>query len=108
MEALLDYQPSESSTLPTTVELYQNYPNPFNPFTTIRFYLPSGGRATLSIYNMLGQRVATLIDGHVNAGYMEATWDATNATGHEVASGIYFYRLETTDFSDTQRMMLLK
>ncbi len=108
MEALLDYQPPASSTMPTTVELYQNYPNPFNPFTTIRFYLPTNGRATLSIYNMLGQRVATLIDGHVNAGYMEATWDATDATDHAVASGIYFYRLETTDFSETRRMMLLK
>ncbi|MCK4372010.1 MAG: T9SS type A sorting domain-containing protein, partial [candidate division Zixibacteria bacterium] len=107
LEAALG-QPAAEATLPTTVELYQNYPNPFNPFTTIRFYLPSSGRATLSIYNMLGQSVATLIDGHVNAGYMEATWDATDATDHAVASGIYFYRLETTDFSETRRMMLLK
>ncbi|MCK4461038.1 MAG: T9SS type A sorting domain-containing protein, partial [candidate division Zixibacteria bacterium] len=107
LEAALG-QPAAEATLPTTVELYQNYPNPFNPFTTIRFYLPSGGRATLSIYNMLGQRVATLIDDHVNAGSMEATWDATDDADHAVASGIYFYRLETTDFSETRRMMLLK
>ena len=77
LEALLDHSPSASSTLPTTVELYQNYPNPFNPSTTIRFFLPSSGEATLSIYNMLGQRVAILINGSVNAGYLEADWDGT-------------------------------
>jgi hypothetical protein len=107
LEALLGRPPTEA-VLPTTVELYQNYPNPFNPNTTIRFYLPSAGRATLAVYNMLGQRVATLVEGQVSAGYLEASWDGSDLSGRAVASGIYFYRLETAEFSETRRMMLLK
>jgi len=107
LEAALG-QPVAQAALPTTVELYQNYPNPFNPLTTIRFYLPTSGRASLSIYNLLGQQVATLINGQVNSGYVEASWDGTDDNGDAVASGIYFYRLETDDFSQTRRMLLLK
>jgi hypothetical protein len=62
----------------------------------------------LTIYNLLGRRVATLLDGPVNGGYLEIVWDATDDSGQPVASGIYFYRLETVDFSETRRMMLLK
>jgi len=107
LQALLN-SPATEAALPTDVELYQNYPNPFNPFTTIRFYLPSSGQVTLSIYNMLGQRVATLISATVKAGYSEADWDGADQGGSPVASGIYLYRLETSNFSETKRMLLLK
>ncbi len=94
--------------LPTTVQLSQNYPNPFNPSTTIRFYLPEAGTVSLSVYNIVGQRVANLIDGTVNSGYSEILWDGASDAGTPVASGIYFYRLDTPEGSITKRMMLLK
>ncbi|HUV31438.1 MAG TPA: right-handed parallel beta-helix repeat-containing protein [Acidobacteriota bacterium] len=96
------------ANLPTTMELHQNYPNPFNPATSIEFYLPDDGQVTLTVYNTVGQRVAVLLDGHTAAGFTEVVWDGTDGSGHEVASGVYLYRLETRDKTETRRMLLLK
>jgi hypothetical protein len=93
----------EVSALPNEYALENNYPNPFNPTTTINFQLPQDGHAELAIYNMVGQKVATLISGQVNAGYHSVTWEAATHP-----SGIYLYRLEAGDFMETRRMVLLK
>jgi hypothetical protein len=88
---------------PVNLELAENYPNPFNPQTEIAFGLPEASLITLDIYNVLGQKVATLANGYFEAGRHTITWDASNQ-----ASGIYFYRLTTPDGALTKKMLLLK
>ncbi|NBC26306.1 MAG: PKD domain-containing protein [Bacteroidetes bacterium] len=84
-------------------ELHQNYPNPFNPTTTISFNLPQPGKVTLRVFDITGRQVATLVDQQMNAGTHIETFDASN-----LASGIYFYRLEAGDFQSVQKMLLVK
>jgi len=96
------------AALPDGYELLQNYPNPFNPTTTIGFSLPTTGEATLEILNILGQRVRIIHSGPMNAGYHEFEWDSRTDAGGNAATGVYFYRLTTDDFSQTRKMMLLK
>jgi len=105
IESLLDRR---QASLPTTAELYQNYPNPFNPQTVIRFFLPRSGRVNLSVYNIVGRKVSTLVDGRVSEGYTEVVWNGVDQSGRPVASGIYFYRIESENMNLTRRMMLLK
>ncbi|SYZ72409.1 hypothetical protein TRIP_C20524 [Candidatus Zixiibacteriota bacterium] len=102
------YKSEEISSLPATYRLSQNYPNPFNPITTISFALPKPGPVTIEIYNMIGQKVAELINAPLAAGYHVIQWDSRNQTGSPVASGIYFYRLRADNFCDTKKMILLK
>jgi len=90
-------------TLPIDFELGQNHPNPFNPATQIRYALPQSDQIRLAIYNVLGQQVAQLFNGHQAAGIHIVRWNA-----EDMASGIYYYRLEADGFSDTRKMMLLK
>ncbi len=92
-----------ATALPTDFALSQNYPNPFNPTTTISFALPKSSPVTLSVYNILGQEVARLVDGPMAAGAHQVTFDAAN-----MASGIYFYRLQTDGFSEQRKMVLMK
>ncbi len=106
--ALTILDPDEESLLPTAFALHQNYPNPFNPVTQISFSLPSAGDVRLVVYNIMGQHVTTLVDGRVEVGHHTVAWDATNAPGERVASGVYLYRLESTDFVQTKKMLLLK
>ena len=94
--------------VPSQYQLLQNYPNPFNPETKIRFELPKTSRVTLKIYNVLGQEVATLINTDMKAGYHLVKWNGRNQFGIPVASGIYFYKLETPEFSKIMKMMLIK
>ena len=96
------------ASLPTTYALNQNYPNPFNPSTEIAFALPSAGRVTLTVYNVLGQAVKTLVDGDLEAGSHQVTWDGTSNGGSVAASGIYFYRIQASNFVATKKMTLLK
>jgi uncharacterized protein (TIGR03790 family) len=85
------------------VSLAQNYPNPFNPVTTIQFTLPRADHATLTVYNTLGQELATLVDGVKEAGVHVTVFDGSN-----LASGLYIYQLKTSDFTTTQKMLLLR
>ena len=103
--AIDDNQPL---AIPREFSLEQNYPNPFNPTTTIRYGLKGDGQVTLTIYNMLGQKVRTLVNGYQNAGFREVVWNGTNDLGNRVASGVYFYRLEAQDFVTSRKMILMK
>lgn len=99
---------THADALPTDFQLYQNYPNPFNPETMIKYYVPSSGEITVSVYNIIGQRVATLVDGCVDQGFGTVEWHGNDQSGNPVASGIYFYRLETAETSLTRRMILIR
>jgi hypothetical protein len=98
----------DGSTLPDQYALEQNYPNPFNPSTEIHFSLPQNSYVRLIVYNILGQAVKTLVDQSMSAGSYVADWDGTDAGGTKVASGIYLYRVEAGQFSETKKMVLLK
>ena len=101
----VDDQPGDR---PLTFGLTQNYPNPFNPATTISYNLATRSLVELSVYNMLGQKVTTLVNDVQAAGQHQAEWDGTNRSGNRVASGIYFYRLEAGEQSVVKKMVLLK
>jgi PKD repeat protein len=94
---------ADSRIMVSSFALDQNYPNPFNPMTEIKFSLPHDTRARLVIYNVKGQQVETLVDGQFGMGLHSAIWDA-----RDHASGVYFYRLETPEFSTTKKMIMLK
>lgn len=96
------------ANLPRAFSLDQNYPNPFNAQTTISFSLPSGGDCRFEIINILGRTVKSLDLQWLPAGNRTVTWDAKDNNGHDVASGVYFYRLSFGDSSQVRKMVLLK
>jgi len=98
----------ETGSLPDTYSLYQNYPNPFNPATTISFDLPSKSSVTLSIFNITGRKVATIVKRELPAGQHKFEWNGLDYGGHETASGIYFYKLESENFRAVKKMILLR
>jgi hypothetical protein len=96
------------TNLPRQFAIYQNYPNPFNPSTTISYELPKSSEVSLVVYNLLGQKVRTLVNGNVKAGRHKVRWSGRNDRGQSVASGIYIYRFEAGDYQKTVKMILLK
>jgi hypothetical protein len=98
----------DNPIVPTGYVLGQNYPNPFNPATNIVFSIPQTEKVTLTIYNMLGQKIATLLDGSFLAGTHVVRWNGRDGLGRQLPSGVYFYRLSTSRFSEAKRMLLLK
>ena len=98
----------DNGRIPSVFELSQNYPNPFNPITTIRYSLHRPSQVSITVFNLLGQEVRTLENGMQSAGMYETTWDGTNQTGGQVASGIYFYRIKAGENVETRKMLLLK
>ena len=97
----------ETDALPRRFGLFQNYPNPFNPATIIPYQLPAPAHVRLEVFNLLGQRVATLVDEEQKAGLHTAAWNGTDAAGRPVAAGLYLYRLSGSRISGTRRMVLL-
>jgi hypothetical protein len=87
--------------------LFQNHPNPFNPETEIGFKLPTNSPVKINIYNVAGRLVKTY-QGHYSSGYNSISWDGTDMSGRDVASGVYFYRMEAQGFSDQKRMVLMR
>ena len=96
-------------TRPTAFSLADNFPNPFNPTTTIQYALPQAADVELTVYNIVGQPVRTLVAEHQSAGRYAVEWDATNDSGHSLSSGMYFYRLQAGgEFLDFKKMLLIK
>ena len=95
------------TALPTDFALGQNYPNPFNPSTIIPYQLPTSAHVRLEVFNLLGQRLATLVDAERSAGVHTAQWDATDAAGRAVGAGVYIYRLSVGEQTESRRMVLV-
>jgi len=99
---------NRNETFPQGFALEQNFPNPFNPTTTLRFDLPEVSDATVTIFNMLGQKVRVFNMNDTPAGYHSIKWNATNDYGEQVGAGVYLYQLKTKDFVKSRKMILLK
>ncbi len=99
---------NRSETFPQGFVLEQNFPNPFNPSTTLRYELPEDGLVNVTIYDMMGRQVSTLVSSHQTAGYKSVIWDATNDYGKPVSAGIYLYQIQAGEFVQTKKMVLLK
>jgi len=97
-----------SLTTPTTYDLHQNYPNPFNPKTVIKYQLPKLSRVKIELYNLLGQKIRTLVDEEKPAGYYQVQWDGRDYTGKSVSSGVYILKLETEGFIKDRKLMLIR
>jgi hypothetical protein len=98
---------SEESVL-KVFSLHQNYPNPFNPETNIKYELPKRSKVTLTIYNILGQKIKTLVDEEKQPGFYSVKWDGTNDFNRKVSSGIYIYQIRAGKFIETKKMVFLK
>jgi hypothetical protein len=98
----------EDAFTPQDFELYQNYPNPFNNETIIKFSLAKPAEVNLTIYNILGQKVRTLVEGRLQAGSQTIKWDGKDEKGNDLSSGIYFYQLKRGELTQTKRLVLLK
>ena len=94
--------------IPTHYTLSQNYPNPFNPVTTITYELPQESYISLEVYNMKGQQVTSLASKGQEAGKYTVQWDGTDLNGNKVSSGIYLYKLKTSDYTNIRKMVLMK
>ncbi len=94
---------SNGGEIPQLFKLYQDYPNPFNPATVIKFDLPATGFVKMEVFNLIGQVVATLVNGNYAAGSYSVTWDAAN-----FSSGVYFYRINAGNYTDIRKMVLIK
>jgi len=97
-----------TGNLPQLYKLNQNYPNPFNLSTVINFSMPTASHVKLDVYDILGEKVVTLVDGFLPAGQHVINWDGLGGSGKAIASGVYFYRLNTDEFTTTKKMLLLK
>ncbi len=98
----------DPSTMPMTFALHQNYPNPFNPTTTISYDLPEQSHITLDIYDLLGKRIKTLVHQSQDAGRQIVMWDGTDDVRRQVSAGVYLYRIQTGEFTQTRKMLILK
>jgi hypothetical protein len=94
--------------LPTAFSLEQNYPNPFNPTTSIRYLLAENSEVVLEVFDVGGNRIRLLDSGQRDAGTYQVTWDGQDDDGHQVAGGVYFYRLRAGDFSSVRKLVLIK
>ncbi|UCD95378.1 MAG: T9SS type A sorting domain-containing protein, partial [Candidatus Zixiibacteriota bacterium] len=98
----------DMSTLPGSFSLSQNYPNPFNPRTFIKYRIPVRADVELLVYNLLGQKINTLVNETKSAGTHSVDWDGTDESGQTVAAGVYFYQLTAGDYSEARKMVFLK
>jgi hypothetical protein len=108
MENAVNSDITEVDEVPKVNTLSQNFPNPFNPTTTIKFGLRSKSNVSIKIYDVAGRLVKTLVNEMREAGRYEVTWDGTNNHNSTVASGVYFYKMNTKEFEQTKKMVLLR
>jgi hypothetical protein len=97
-----------NSVVPGRFSLSQNHPNPFNPATTMEYSLPARSFVALEIYNLLGQKVVTLVNQEMEAGVHQVVWDGKDSQGNKVSSGVYFYRIKADNFSEVKKMVMMK
>ncbi len=98
----------KTSDVPDQYQLNQNYPNPFNPSTVVTYTLPASGRVTIDVYNILGQKVASLFNGQQVAGVHSIAWNAENDRGQKLSSGVYLLKMQAGTFSQARKMVLAK
>jgi len=98
----------QSDLIPGQYALHQNYPNPFNPITTLRYDLAENSYVNVTVYNMLGGEVKTLVNSAQDAGFKSVIWNATNNQGNPVSAGVYLYKIQAGEFVQTKKMVLLK
>ena len=99
---------TDTDAIPLQYVLHQNYPNPFNPITTLRYDLPENSYVNVTVYDMLGREVRTLVNATQEAGYKSVQWNATNSFGKPVSAGVYLYQIRAGGLVQTKKMMLLK
>ena len=104
----LEWMNVDGSQIPDVYALHQNYPNPFNPVTNLSYDLPENAMVNITIYDMMGRIVSTLVNENQSAGYKALRWNATNNTGQPVSAGVYIYTIQAGDFNKTKKMILLK
>ena len=98
----------DAEPIPEVYALRQNYPNPFNPTTTLRYDLPEDALVNITIYDMMGRVVRTMVNTQQNAGFKSIQWNAINDAGSPVSAGLYLYMIQAGDFRQTKKMVLLK
>ena len=96
------------NVMPSNYFLDQNFPNPFNPITTIKYALPKASYVDISIYDVLGHKIKSLVREQQNPGIKHIEWDTSNESGRKVSSGVYFYIINTDDFRDIKKMLIVK
>ncbi|MEC9456824.1 MAG: T9SS type A sorting domain-containing protein, partial [Candidatus Neomarinimicrobiota bacterium] len=94
--------------IPDVFALHQNYPNPFNPTTQIKYDLPEDAMVSITIYDVMGRSIRSLVNTTQSAGYRSIQWDATNNLGEPVSAGMYIYMIQAGNFTQTKKMVLLK
>jgi len=99
---------NDEAVIPDVFALHQNYPNPFNPVTTIRYDIPEQALVQIDIYNILGQKVAVLVEGLHEPGFHAVRWNGTNMYGNALSSGMYFYHIKAGDFRNVKKLLLVK
>ena len=99
---------TDKDVIPLKYLLHQNYPNPFNPVTTLRYDLPEDALVNITIYDMMGRQISTLVSSLQSAGYKSIQWNGTNDAGQPVSAGVYLYKTQAGDYSQTKKMVLLK
>lgn len=99
---------NDNNQIPSSFALHQNYPNPFNPVTTIRFDIPKTSYVQLTVYNILGQKVKTLLNKQITLGIHKVNWNGLNDEGEQLSSGMYFYQITAGDFQTVKKLVLLK
>ncbi|MEF3693780.1 MAG: T9SS type A sorting domain-containing protein [Candidatus Cloacimonadota bacterium] len=108
LRELYDREENDQALIPPAAQISANYPNPFNPSTTIEFSIPQTGQVNLCIYNIRGQRVKNLQNSVMERGYHRVVWDGRDTNNCNVASGIYFIKLESGGKTSIRKAMLLK
>ena len=98
----------EGEAIPEVFALHQNYPNPFNPITTLRYDLPVDAKVNITIYDLMGRSIRSLVNSQQTAGYRSIQWNATNNLGEPVSAGMYIYMIQAGEFRQVRKMVLLK
>jgi len=108
LSVTLQWLDVDGEKLPTVYAIHQNYPNPFNPTTQIKYDLPEDAMVSITIYDIMGRSIKSLVNSNQSAGYRSIQWNATNNLGEPVSAGLYLYTIEAGKFRQTKKMVLLK